>query len=173
MNTLGVVEGVPPSDLWTLKIDYKGCFLDRRLSNSHDGVSKHSGDKKEWKYPLKVNSKILKKNKKVALVESIGDMLALWENGIMNSIVTFGLSVSPRIRSLLLNSGVSDIFISFNNDMDGNEAGNLAANKAKQELQKIIDPKKIKIALPESANDFGEMKNEDLEYWRMKNEIHI
>ena len=91
----------------------------------------------------------------------------------MNSIVTFGLSVSPRIRSLLLNSGVSDIFISFNNDTDGNEAGNLAANKAKQELQKIIDPKKIKIALPESANDFGEMKNEDLEYWRMKNEIHI
>lgn len=148
-------------------------FTGRDISNKHPLKWKILGKKSDWLYPFFCNKKYIKETNQIILVESIGDMLALWENGIMNSIVTFGLSVSPRIRSLLLNSGVSDIFISFNNDMDGNEAGNLAANKAKQELQKIIDPKKIKIALPESANDFGEMKNEDLEYWRMKNEIHI
>ena len=148
-------------------------FTGRDITNKHPLKWKILGKKTEWLYPFFCNKKYIKKLNQIILVESIGDMLSLWENDIRNCIVTFGLSVSPRVRSLLINSGVSDIFISFNNDMDGNKAGNLAAHKAKRELQKVINPKKIKIALPESVNDFGEMKKEDIKYWRMKNEIHI
>ena len=106
-------------------------------------------------------------------MESIGDMLSLWENGVMNTIVTFGLSISSRIRSLLINSGMDDIFISFNNDSDKNDAGNIAAHKAREALQRVIRPDKIKVALPLSSNDFGEMEKGEIEEWRKNNEIHI
>ena len=36
------------------------------------------GDKSMWKYPLFLNYKLLKSEKRVIIVESIGDMLALW-----------------------------------------------------------------------------------------------
>ena len=54
--------------------------------------------------------------------------------------------------------------------MDGNEAGKTLPQIKPSKNYKKSSHSKIKIALPESANDFGEMKNEDLEYWRMKNE---
>ena len=55
------------------------------------------------------------------MVESIGDMLALWEAGIKNCIVTFGLAITSKIKQVLMVIDPKKIYISFNNDE--NQAG--------------------------------------------------
>jgi len=124
------------------------------------------GDKVNWKYPLQVNSKILIESKEVILVESIGDMLNLWENGIKNTIVTFGLNLSVGILNTLLILNPNKIYISFNNDSNKNNAGNLAAEKTKEKLLKHFDHHQIKIKLP-SKKDFGEMSKEEINQWKI------
>ncbi len=126
---------------------------------------KHIGDKSEWKYPLFFNHQIIKSQNEVILVESIGDMLALWECGIKNTIVTFGLDVSVSIINFLLRFDIDKIFIAFNNDSDNNSAGNEAAKKAKNKLLKYFDSEQVKIKLPE-AKDFGEMSKESIYIWK-------
>ena len=129
---------------------------------------KHIGEKNQWKYPLQLNNKVLRKEKKAILVESIGDMLALWDNGIKNSIVTFGLDVSVSIISYLLRIDVDDVFIAFNNDSEKNSAGNEAAKKARSRLVKYFDTQQIHAAIPEGASDFGEMSREQILGWKRK-----
>lgn len=128
---------------------------------------KHMGDKKEWRYPLQVNAKTIQKFKKVFLVESIGDMLSLWEAGVQNTIVTFGLSVSTSIVNLLLIFDPDQITLSFNNDAGNNSAGNVAAEKARKKLLKYFDSRQVRICLP-SKNDFGDMTKEDISQWLEK-----
>ena len=60
------------------------------------------GEKNSWAYPMKYNLNFLRNDRKVFLVESIGDMLALWEAGIKNCIVTFGLAITPKIKQVLM-----------------------------------------------------------------------
>lgn len=129
---------------------------------------KHVGDKSDWKYPLAFNYQIIKKENKVILVESIGDMLALWDCGVKNTIVTFGLDVSVSIINLLLRYDIGKMYISFNNDSGKNFAGNEAANKAKTKLLKYFDSDQAQIALP-TGKDFGDMTKEDIYSW--KNQI--
>ena len=119
------------------------------------------GDKKEWAFPLKVNSKDIKNSKFIILVESIGDMLALRENGINNSIVSFGLNLSPKIIYSLIGYNPKKIIIAFNDDSFDNAAGNIAAESAKQRLLNYFDSNQIEIKLPFGAKDFGEMHLKD------------
>lgn len=123
------------------------------------------GDKVNWKYPLQINAKILSESKNVILIESIGDMLALWEAGIKNTIVTFGLNLSTGILNTLLILNPDKIYISFNNDSSNNNAGNLAAEKTKDKLLKHFDKHQISIALP-IKKDFGEMSKEEINQWK-------
>jgi hypothetical protein len=125
---------------------------------------KHIGDKAAWTYPTQVNEETLKKLKEVILLESIGDMLALWEHGIRNTLVTFGLDINTAILNKLLRLDPNSVTISFNNDSESNYAGNLAAKKAKEKLLKYFDEEQIKIALP-SKNDFGEMTPAQISEW--------
>jgi len=129
---------------------------------------KHIGEKSQWKYPLQLNNKILRKEKKAILVESIGDMLALWDYGIENTIVTFGLDVSVSVVSYLIRIDVDDIFIAFNNDQDKNSAGNEAAEKARSRLSRHFDPEQIHVAVPQGSSDFGEMDKEEILGWKKK-----
>ena len=122
------------------------------------------GDKINWRYPLQVNSKILSESKEVIIVESIGDMLSLWEAGIQNVIVTFGLNLSVSILNTLLVLNPTKIYISFNNDELKNKAGNLASEKTKDKLLKHFDRHQIQIALP-TKKDFGEMNKEEILQW--------
>jgi DNA primase len=122
---------------------------------------KHIGDKKEWVYPLKVNLEDIKKCKKIILLESIGDMLALRENGINNSIVTFGLNVSAKIIYSLIALNPDKIVIAFNNDSGNNGAGNEAAISAKNKLLNYFDRNQISINLPVGAKDFGDLNLSD------------
>ena len=148
-------------------VGFSGRFLLPIKEGSRTPKWKHIGDKKEWKYPLKVNSKILKKLKKVILVESIGDMLALWDAGIKNSIVTFGLNISTAIINTLISLDPDKIIIAFNNDSSYNKAGNIAAEKAFNKLRKYFDPLQVCINLPDNG-DFGDMNKTDIDSWARK-----
>lgn len=125
---------------------------------------KHLGEKKDWVYPLFLNKNFFE-SKKIILVESIGDCLALWEAGLKNVIVTFGLSINIGILNFLLRSDFNKIFICFNNDFANNSAGNIAANKAKSKLLRYFDRDQIKIVLP-NKKDFGEMTKEEIFQWK-------
>lgn len=118
---------------------------------------KHIGNKSSWAYPLKVNVKDLRAQKEVILVESIGDMLALRENGITTSVVTFGLTLSSKLLYCLISLNPKRIVIAFNNDEGNNFAGNDAANAAKKKLSSYFDESQLHIKLPSGHKDFGEM----------------
>jgi len=119
------------------------------------------GDKKQWGFPLKVNAKDVKSSKEVIIVESIGDMLALRENGINNCIVSFGLNISPKIICCLIGYNPKKIIIAFNDDSSRNAAGNLAAESAELRLLNYFDRDQIQVKLPLGAKDFGEMHLKD------------
>jgi len=122
---------------------------------------KHIGDKKEWVFPLKVNLKEIKSAKKIILVESVGDMLALKENGINNCIVTFGLNITSKIIYSLISINPNEIIIAFNNDGSENGAGNMAAQTVQNKLRDYFDIKQISIKLPQGANDFADLNLEN------------
>lgn len=119
------------------------------------------GDKKEWVYPAKVNVKELQKADEIIIVESIGDMLALRENKINNSIVSFGLNISPSIIYFLISLNPKKIVVAFNNDGLFTGAGNRAAETAKKTLTNYFDLSQISIKLPTEAKDFGELHLKD------------
>lgn len=125
---------------------------------------KHLGDKSNWCYPAFLNIEILKENREVYLVESIGDCLAMWEAGIKNTIVTFGLEISTSILNLLLKIDPNKIYISFNNDIEKNNAGNKASEKAQNKLLRYFDQKQLEIKLP-LKKDFGEMSPKEIVEW--------
>ena len=123
------------------------------------------GEKSSWVYPFKYNRNFIKKNHSVVLVESIGDMLALWEAGVKNTIVIFGLTVSSRVKQLLISLNLKKIYISLNNDDTTSNAGNEAALKVKKDLLKYFDEDHLQIALPDQ-NDFGCMNTVEIITWK-------
>jgi len=125
---------------------------------------KHIGNKSLWKYPMQINSDILTKEKKVILIESIGDMLSLWDAGVKNTMVIFGIEPGPAILNSLLRLDPNRIIVSLNNDEGNNFAGNKAANKIKNKLRRHFDESQVRVALP-TKKDFGEMTSEEIRYW--------
>ena len=128
---------------------------------------KHIGDKSKWRYPLISNHKILRSKKQVILVESVGDMLSLWESGIKNTIVTFGLDLNSDLMSLLIRLDPRKIIISFNNDSNKNSAGNLACQKVYKKLRNHFDSNQLQVLLP-LENDFGDMNEQQIKLWQKK-----
>ena len=122
------------------------------------------GDKSKWKYPLFLNFKLIRKEKSIIIVESIGDMLALWDCGITNVVVAFGLGLSPALMGVFIRLDFSQIIISFNDDSQNSNAGNKAAEKAEQKLLNYFDPHQIRVKLP-IQGDFGEMSKEQILTW--------
>ena len=135
--------------------------------NSNTPKWLHKGKTSEWKYPLQANHGIIKEKKEIFLIESIGDMLSLWEAGIKNTLIVFGLNLSASLISLLIKLDPDKIFISFNNDSENNSAGNKAALVSKKKLLSHFDPDQIKITLPDK-NDFGDMNTEEIKRWDLK-----
>jgi hypothetical protein len=127
----------------------------------------HKGRTSEWKYPLQINYKTIKEQKEILLIESIGDMLALWEAGVKNTLIVFGLNLSPSMIALLIKLDPNKIFISFNNDSYNNNAGNEAAEKVKLKLIKHFNPEDVTIKLPDK-NDFGDMDTGEIKTWIKK-----
>jgi len=123
---------------------------------------KHIGRKNTWIYPAYVEgnecSEEIDKLRTVILVESIGDAMALYDQGVKNVLVLFGLSASSNIINYLSSKTLDKIYISTNNDISSSEnRGLIAAIKNYLKLAKYFDLDNLTIKLPQNANDFGEM----------------
>lgn len=140
-------------------------FSGRDITNKNKIKWKHIGDKSSWCYPLFISLDQIKNEESVYLVESIGDCLSLYQAGVRNTIVTFGLEISVSILNLLLKLNLNKIYISLNNDYEKKLAGNIAADKAKCKLKRYFDLNQIEIKLP-SKKDFGEMSLEEIISWK-------
>lgn len=129
------------------------------------------GKKKDWCYPYYFNRDEFVNTKEVILVESIGDMLALWEAGIKNTLVLFGKVLLSETLKTLIGINPSKIIIATNNDFaddKGVNHGLIAANKIKTGLANLFSVNKLEIRVPEK-NDFGDMTKEEILNWKNKN----
>ena len=57
---------------------------------------------------------------------------------------------------------IDTITISFNNDENNNDRGNIAAFKGRKKLYKYFDADQVEIRLPSGYNDFGDMPTETI-----------
>ena len=140
-------------------------FSGRDVTNISKIKWKHLGEKSDFLYPLFLNHSILQEQREIILVESIGDMLNLWQSGIQNVLVTFGTSLSLPILNHMLKLDIKKIYISLNNDSNKNMAGNIGADKIYARLKRYFDQRQLKIALP-AKKDFGEMTEEEILQWK-------
>lgn len=140
-------------------------FSGRDITNLSKIKWKHLGEKNDFLYPLFLNSNIIENQKELILVESIGDMLNLWQNNVRNVLVTFGTNLSLSILNYCLKTDMKKIYISLNNDSEKNKAGNIAAEKTYFRLKRYFDDKQLKISLP-IKKDFGEMNGEEISLWK-------
>jgi hypothetical protein len=147
------------------KMDNLVGVAGRDITEKHQMKWKLLGDKKYWIYPFKYNKDYIKEKGSVFLIESIGDMLALWEAGIKNTLVLFGLTASPKIKSILISLGVKKIHICLNNDSNNSDAGNQAAEKIQSQLLNFFDDHQVSINLP-PKNDFGCMATSEILTWQ-------
>jgi hypothetical protein len=136
-------------------------FSGRRVDNNEESPKwKHIGLKNNWIYPAMIPDfpEIMDE---VILVESIGDSMALTENGFTNNLVTFGLDCSSGLMNFLISKNLRTIYISTNNDSDSEKnRGLIAAIKILIKLSSFFDLDVLKIK-PPLMNDFGEMQLSD------------
>lgn len=123
---------------------------------------KHIGPKNFWFYPFFINHDDIKQLNEIIIVESIGDCLSLFEMGIKNVIVLFGLFISRTMLCSLLKLDPNKIIIALNNDIDNGNRGNQASINLQNKLLKHFDKSQIEIRLP-SKKDFNEMLLDDKE----------
>jgi DNA primase len=134
-------------------------------TNSQRPKWKILGRKANFVYPYKLTLSDIESSRCVILVESIGDALSLYEAGIKNFLVLFGLSVSKPVTLTLIKSNVDKIIIATNNDMDlETNRGMKAALGIKYKLSKFFSPDSIFVKLP-YKKDFGDMKKQEIIDW--------
>lgn len=116
---------------------------------------KHVGLKSFWIYPY-FNTTEISDKKEIYLVESIGDCLSLFEIGIFNVRVLFGLFISKTMLLSLLKLDLQKIYLVLNNDSEKSNSGNIASEKLKTKLEKHFDKNQIINKLP-PQKDLNEM----------------
>lgn len=136
-------------------------FSGRKIDENSDSPKwKHIGLKSNWVYPTLIPD-FPEINSEVILVESIGDSMALTENGFSNNLVTFGLDCSASLINFLISKNLDTIYISTNNDLESDKnRGLIAAVKIMIKLSSYFDLDILKIK-PPLMNDFGEMQSSD------------
>ena len=138
-------------------------FSGRKIDENNNYPKwKHIGKKNTWVYPAHVKenecSAEIDRLGQVILVESIGDAMALYDQGVKNVLVLFGLSASANIINYLSSKLLNDIYISTNNDSNSSQnRGLIAAIKNYLKLARYFDLDNLTIKLPQNGNDFGEM----------------
>lgn len=142
-------------------------FSGRKISDKNDSPKwLHMGKKMNWFYPYYTNEQTklsISENKSVFLVESIGDSLALYDSGIKNNLVCFGLSPSPKFIANLAALDLEKIYICLNNDFENERnRGFEGAFKLISKLVDTIDFKKIYFC-PPIKNDFGSMSKIEID----------
>lgn len=87
-------------------------------------------------------------------------MLALWEVGIRNVLVTFGVEVSDYLLNFIIKLNPKKIIIAFNNDVDNGNVGNESAEKARAKICQFFDLHQVEVKLPVSK-DLNKMLIDD------------
>lgn len=136
-------------------------FSGRKIDENTDAPKwKHIGGKNNWVYPAYIPN-FPEIQDEVILIESIGDSMALTQNGFTNNLVTFGLDCSSALLNFLISKDLKSIYISTNNDKQANvNRGLIAAIKIFIKLSSFFDLDVLKIK-PPLLNDFGDMQNND------------
>ena len=130
------------------------------------------GHKTSWVYPLFLSKSFIEEKKEVVLVESVGDMLALWQADVKNVLVMFGANerhhgISSEMIKHLVSLSPKRILISTNNDETNGLVGNHCAEHMRKKLANYFDENQLQIALPQSPfNDFGEMSEDQIKIWK-------
>ena len=140
-------------------LDYEIHGFSGRTVVEGDNIPKwkHMGRKTNWVYPHQIARGFIEKKREVILVESIGDCLALHEEGYLNVLVTFGLDASSKLVSYLNTFELDRIIIATNNDKNKEiNSGGIASIKIAAKLAQVFDLSTIRIN-PPLDNDFGEM----------------
>lgn len=142
-------------------------FSGRKVLDKNDSPKwLHMGKKMDWFYPYFTNPKTaysIGESKSVFLLESIGDSLALYDSGIENNLVCFGVGISPKFISNLAPLELERIYVSLNNDFDKERnRGFEGAFKVICKLAETIDFKKIYFS-PPLKNDFGDMSKIEID----------
>jgi hypothetical protein len=137
-------------------------FSGRDITGKSKIKWKHIGKKNDWAYPLYFSHKYITESNEIILVESIGDMLSLWQTGINNVGITFGTDIGSGLLKAILRLDPKRIIIATNNDI--NQAGQKAAQKMFKKLGEFFDPEQIIISHP-IKNDFGEQSFEENLLW--------
>lgn len=160
------------SDRYVFPIFHKSGELrglaGRDITNKKSIKWKNLGQTKTWDYPYYFNKDFINKEREIILVESIGDMLALWECGIRNVLVCFGTKIGQESLLTVISANPKRVIISMNFDLpdeNGNCPGQVAAEKIKTKLNSWFSNGKILVSFPE-ANDFGSMNQEQILKWR-------
>lgn len=136
--------------------------LSGRLLYQHEEIPKwkHYNGSSLWKYPLFLNYRLIQRKKSVIVVESIGDCLSLFEMGINNVVVSFGLNISFDLINLFMRYDLNKIIIAFNNDFENQ--GNDAAKKQKERVAKWFPRNVVKVSLPpKKGEDFNSLLIKD------------
>lgn len=136
-------------------------FSGRKVDDNTEAPKwKHIGLKSNWIYPAMIPD-FPEITDEVILVESIGDSMALTQNGMHNNLVMFGLDCSPKLLNFLVSKNLNKIVISTNNDSESSiNRGLIAAVKVLIKLSSFFDLNILKIK-PPLLNDFGEMQTSD------------
>jgi len=137
-------------------------FSGRDITGQSKIKWKHIGRKNEWAYPFIFNHQIIREKRELILVESIGDMLSLWESGIKNTGVTFGTEAGGGLLKAIIRLDPKRIILATNND--DNRAGQKAATKIQSTLVHFFDPVQLHIFHP-YKNDFGDQTVEENREW--------
>lgn len=159
----------------------------RDMTDMKDAKWKHIGRKASWIYPAYMFKLVttpqgvikeyptldaIRERREIILVESIGDMMALWERGYKNVLVTFGLDLSPKLGAFIMSQDIDRVVVALNNDNSKvKNAGKLAAVAMFIELMHYVDYHKIVVALP-SVKDFGDCNDEHFEQWEARKANH-
>jgi hypothetical protein len=154
-------------------------FSGRKIDEGNDQSPKwkHLGKRKNWVYPAYLPNEssvdsVIKQKQEVILVESIGDSMALFDSGIKNSLVTFGIGCSSSIISYLNSAPIKKITIATNNDFRSSaNHGYNGAIKILMALRLYFDFDCIEIKMPpDGYNDLFEahQAGHNLESWYNK-----
>ena len=110
--------------------------------------------KKEYLFNYWFAKHHIKSQKAAIICEGPGDIFALEQAGIKNSIAIFGKSISEQQRLLLQKAGAERLYIG----MDSDEAGQIAKEKMKKELYYYFD---LQTIIP-NKKDFGCMTSDEI-----------
>jgi hypothetical protein len=139
-------------------------FAGRDILGTRQPKWKIIGQKKLAAHPYSLIKGEIKKDTPLVIVEGIGDVLALYDCGIL-SFPTFGLKISQSLLKLFVIINPYKIVVATNNEPDNESRGNQAAVEIETQLLQIFDRKQVLLKLP-PKKDFGVMDREEITDWK-------